>query len=460
MSKRLVLLLLCVCSLRAELKMPPYKREVLANGLVIYLMPKAGVPLVNFRIILKGGRESEPDGLAGIAGISAQLLRKGTATRTADQFSDELDSLGGTFHETSNEQATIITSEFINKDFAAGLDLTADAVLHATFPEAEVKKTLAQDMDAAKATKDNPQAAIRQYFSAFFYGPKHPYGRVEDEASIGRMTRDNIMEYVKRTYVGKNMIVIVGGDFDEATAMAALKKMFGEVPAGKAYEWVKDVRPAAGQRLLLVDKPDATQTYFRIAQPGISRTDPDRTTLLLLNTLFGGRFTSMLNDELRVNSGLTYGASCILELNRDPGAISIASYTRTETTAKAMDLAIEVLKRMNEKGITAEQLASVKAYVKGTYPRQNLKTSDQLANVLGDMEIFGLNKGEVDDLFSRIDSVTLERANATAKKWYKADSLTFVVLGNASKIRDSVKKYAPVMTEVSVKSPGYSSAGS
>jgi predicted Zn-dependent peptidase len=115
---------------------------------------------------------------------------------------------------------------------------------------------------------------------------------------------------------------------------------------------------------------------------------------------------------------------------------------------------------MNEKGITAEQLASVKAYVKGTYPRQNLETSDQLANVLGDMEIFGLNKGEVDDLFSRIDSVTLERANATAKKWYKADSLTFVVLGNASKIRDSVKKYAPVMTEVSVKSPGYSSAGS
>jgi predicted Zn-dependent peptidase len=445
---------------KAEVRLPPYKREVLPNGVVVYLMPKTGVPLVNFRIIVKGGRESEPDGLAGIASVSAQLLRKGTATRTASQFSTELDSLGGTFRETSNEQATVISSEFISKDFLEGLDLTADAVLHAAFPDAEVKKTLAQDIDQAKSIKDNPQAAIRQYFSAFFYGPKHPYGRVEDEASIGRMTRDNIMEYVKRMYAGRNMIVIAGGDFDEAAAVPALRKVFGEVPAGKAYEWVKDVRPAAGQRLLLVDKPDATQTYFRIAQPGISRTDADRTTLLLLNTLFGGRFTSMLNDELRVNSGLTYGANCIMEMNRDAGSIAIASYTRTETTSKAMDLALAVLKRLNEKGITREQLASVKAYVKGLYPTQNLETSDQLASVAGDMEIFGLNKGEVDDLFSRIDSVTVERANAAARKWYSSDSLTFVVLGNASKIRDSIKKYAPQVTEVSIKTPGYSPAGS
>jgi predicted Zn-dependent peptidase len=460
MNPRLALLFFSFALLNAEVRLPPYKREVLPNGVVIYLVPKAGVPLIDFRIILKGGRESEPDGLAGIASVSAQLLRKGTATRTADQFSDQLDTLGGSFHQTSNEQATVIASEFINKDFSAGLNLTSDVVLHPSFPDAEVKKTLAQDIDEARSMKDNPQAAIRQYFAAFFYGPNHPYGRVEDESSISRMTRDNIVDYVKRTYVGNNMIVVVGGDFDESTVLPELKKVFAEVPAGKRYEWATNIPPVAGNRLLLIDKPDATQTYFRIAQPGISRTDPDRTTLLLLNTLFGGRFTSMLNDELRVNSGLTYGANCILDLNRDAGAITIASYTRTETTGKAMDLALEVLRRMNEKGITAEQLSSVKAYVKGLYPTQNLETSDQLAAILGDMEIFGLNKGEVDDLFSRIDSVTLEHANATAKKWYKSGSLTFVVLGNASKIRDAVKKYAPQITEVSVKAPGYTSAGS
>jgi predicted Zn-dependent peptidase len=120
-----------------------------------------------------------------------------------------------------------------------------------------------------------------------------------------------------------------------------------------------------------------------------------------------------------------------------------------------MDLALDVLKRMNAKGITAEQLASVKAYVKGTYPRQALETSEQLAAVVGDIELFGLNRGEVDDLFSRIDAVTLEQANAVAKKHFRTENLTFVVLGNASKIRDAVKKYAPTVKEVSVKEPGW-----
>ena len=255
--------------------------------------------------------------------------------------------------------------------------------------------------------------------------------------------------------MGKNLIVIVSGDFDAATAGPAVKAVFGAVPAGQVYAWAKDATPVAGRRLLLIDKPDATQTYFRIAQPGIRRTDPDRTTLALVNTLFGGRFTSMLNDELRVNTGLTYGANCWVDRNREPGAITISTYTRTESTAKAMDLALAVLNRLNEKGISAAQLASVKAYVKGNYPRQALETADQLANLLGDMEVFGLNRGEVDDLFSRIDAVTLEDANAAARKWYRQQNLTFVVLGNAAKIRDDVRKYAPQMKEVSIKAAGF-----
>jgi zinc protease len=453
--KRLLLVFAMATSLAADVRLPKFTRTELPNGVVVYLMPKPGVPLVNFHVIVRGGVESEPDGLAGISSVTAQLLRRGTARRTADQFSAELDGLGGEFAVGGSDQAVVATSEFLKKDFDKGLDLTADAMLHASFPEAEVKKTLSQRVDAARSQKDNPQAAIAQYFRAFFYGPSHPYGRPADEASLHRIDRDKITEYAKKLYVGKNMILIVGGDFDPVAAQAAVNKTFGEAPAGAEYHWAADAKPAGANRLLLIDKPDATQTYFRIAQPGISRTDPDRTTLQLLNTLFGGRFTSMLNDALRVNSGLTYGASSILDLQREPGAITISTYTRTETTEKALDMALDVLKGMNKNGITAEQLSSVKAYVKGTYPRQALETSDQLANVLGDIEIFGLNRGEVDDLFSRIDAVTLEQANAAVKKHFRPENLTFVVLGNASKIRDSVKKYAPSVKEVSVKEPGW-----
>jgi zinc protease len=441
----------------AEIRMPKFSREVLPNGVVLYTMPKPAVPLVSIRVLVKGGVESEPAGLAGISTATAQLLRTGTAKRTATQFSTELDGLGGSFIAAANEQYVLVATEFLKKDFAAGLDMTADAVLHPTFPEAEVKKVLARAIDSVKGQKDNPQAAIGQYFKTFYYGAGHPYGKTPDEASLGRIDRAKIAEYVKKMYTGRNITVIVAGDFDSAAVSAAVRESFGKAAAGTTWEWAKDAKPAGGARLLLIDKPDATQTYFRIAQRGIARTDPDRTAVLLINTLFGGRFTSMLNDALRVNSGLTYGAASTLDQHRLPGAISISTYTRTETTEQAMDMALAQLKNLYEKGITAEQLASAKAYVKGTYPRQTLETADQLAAMLGDMEIFGLNRGEVDDLLSRIDAVTLDRANAVAKKYYQTKDLTFVVLGNAAKIRETVKKYAPVMQEVKASAPGFGS---
>jgi predicted Zn-dependent peptidase len=239
----------------------------------------------------------------------------------------------------------------------------------------------------------------------------------------------------------------VTGDFNPAAAKTKLAQVFGAAPAGVAYQW--GTAPALSRRgqLLLIDKPDATQTYFEIAQPG--------TTLEIINTLFGGRFTSMLNDALRVNSGLTYGASCQLEQARLPGAIVISTYTKTDTTVQAMDMALDVLRALNEKGITAAQLASAKAYVKGLYPTRRLETMDQIAALIGEIELYGLGRDEVDGYFQRIDAITLDQANAAIKKYYQTNDLTFVVLGAAGKIRDQVKKYDPHMTEVSIKTAGW-----
>jgi predicted Zn-dependent peptidase len=458
MTARWSLVALVSCaSLFGQLKLPPYSRTVLPNGVVVDLLPRTGVPLVGFRVLVKGGVEAEPANLAGLASVTAQLLRKGTGKRSADQFSEELDFLGGTFQSGDSPQSsvTIISGEFLKKDFDRGLDLMTDAVLHPTFPETEVRKALSQRVDAAKAMKDNPQGAIGAYFAAYFFGPNHPYGHPPDEITLGRIQRQEIVDFHDRVYCGKNIVVIVTGDFDPESAAGKIRETFAGVASGQAFEWTKAARPSAPSNLLLIDKPDATQTYFYIAQPGIDRKNPDRVKLLLINTLFGGRFTSMLNEALRVNSGLSYGANCLLQRVRLPGGIIITTYTKTDTTEKAIDMALDVLKQLSEKGITAEQLTSVKAYIKGTFPTQQLETTDQLSNVLADMELYGLGKDEIDDFFSRIDSASLDDINATARKYYKPDHLTFVLLGNAAKIRQVAAKYAPKVTEVSVNKPGF-----
>jgi zinc protease len=471
MKSRLVLAaLLASAAFAADVRLPQFTRQVLPNGVTIELMPKPGVPLVGFRILINGGAEAEPANLPGVASITAQLLRKGTAKRSADQFSEELDFLGGTFQtpEASQSPASVIAAEFLKKDFDRGLDLVGDAVLHPSFPETEVNKLLSQRIDAAKSAKDNPQSSIGLYFASFFFGPGHPYGRVADENSLARIHRDDIVAFHARNYCGKNLIVIVTGDFDSASAESKIREVFGNVPGGTAFDGKQADLPLAsrafngliplgsGPRLLLVDKPDATQTYFYIAQPGIDRTNPDRVKLMLVNLVFGGRFTSLLNEALRVKSGLTYGATSIVQQPRVPGATIMASFTKTETTEKAIDMALDVLKQLDDKGLTPDQLSSSKAYMKGTFPTQRLETKDQLATVLGDLAIYNLGKGDIDDLFSRIDAVTLEDANAAARKYYQSGNLTFVLIGNASKIRDSVKKYAPKMVEIPITKPGFS----
>jgi predicted Zn-dependent peptidase len=419
------------------------------------LAPKPGLPLVNFRVIVKGGAESEPAGLAGLAGMTTGLLRRGSAQWNAEQFAEELDGLGGTFFGNDSRQQIGISAEFLKKDFDKGLALVADAVLRPTFPEAEVRKSLARAADGLKSMKDNPGAAIGNFYESFFYGAAHPYGRPQDEASTDRIRRDDILAYHKRMFVGRNLIVIVAGDFDPATAKARVTQAFGAAPAGDAYSWAEEKPPVAASRVLVIDKPDATQTYFVIAQPGVRRTTEDRTALALVNTLFGGRFTSMINDELRVNSGLTYGARCQIDQDRLTGGLYITSYTKTETTEKALDLSLDVLKRLREKGITAEQLASAKAYTKGTYPPRAVQTADQIANMLGEIELFGLDRNEVDGFFARVDGVTLDQANAAIRKYYQTDKLTFVLLGNAAKFRDIAKKYGQTLVERPARQAGW-----
>ena len=459
--KRFLLALALCGSLAAQIKLPPYTREVLSNGTVMYFMQRTGIPLVRFLVVVKGGSEADPLERAGLASVTAELLRRGTAQFSAEQFSEAIDSLGGNLGANADEQSTTISAEFLSKDFDHGLTLVSEAVLRPTFPDEEVRKIVARRVDTLKSSKDNPGQSIRPFYQTFFFGGAHPYGRVADEASYDRIRRAEIVEGHKKLFVGRNLIVIVAGYFDPAAAKASVTKTFGVVPAGEPFKFIANAavpRPSA-PRVLLIDKPDATQTYFTIAQPGVRRSTPDRVPLILVNTLFGGRFTSMINDALRVNSGLTYGASSSVQMGRLDGAITINTYTKTDTTEKAIDMALDVLKSLGNKGLTADQLASAKAYVKGEYPTRTVQTADQIANVLAEMELYGLGRDEVDQYFSRIDAVTLDQANAAARKYYRTDNLTFVLLGNAAKIRDVAKKYGTV-AEKEARLPGWAPAAS
>jgi zinc protease len=438
------------------LRMPPHEKVVLKNGLTVLLLEKHGVPLVDISTIVKAGAVIDPAGQEGLATVTAELLRKGTKTRTAQQFSADLDYIGGTFDGEATSDYTVINAEFLTKDLARGLELYSDALLHPTFPEDETTKLLAQSADAIRAAKDDPQAVMFAYYDGYLYGT-HPYGRPAsgDEISLTKIRRDNVAKFYEANYTPSNTIIAIAGEFNIDEMKSKLEQTFGAWPARTVKsEAIPPVTPAKSKRLLLVDKPDASQVYFAIGNTGVSATDPDRAAIRVVNTIFGGRFTSELNEALRVESGYTYGAESFFDDRKMPGPFAIFSFTKNETTTPAIDLALQVLAKLHKDGVTEEQLKSAKSYIKGQFP-PNIETSRQLARIVASHEFYGLGDDEINQLDARVDAVTPEIARQVIQKHFPAENLVFVLIGKASAVGPAVKKYAPTQDTRPISDPGF-----
>jgi zinc protease len=452
------LLLLSVSALAQQsLQLPPYQKTKLPNGLTVILMRQTEVPLVSFHVGIRAGAINDPAGKEGLSSVTAELMRKGTKTRTSEQLASELDFVGGRLSFNAGADSVSVSAEFMKKDLATGLDLLADALMNPTFPQSEVDKLLAQRIDGIKQAKDQAQAVIQNYFNAYLYGP-HPYARPAEgtEKSLAAIKRADIVSFYEKNYGPQSITIAVVGDFDSTAMLSALKSKFGNWQQKTALVAPNIPTPVAykGKKLLLVDKPDSTQTFFLIGNVGIARTNEDRVGIQVVNTVFGERFTSMLNDALRVSSGLTYGARARFQLRQVAGPFVISTYTQNKTTVQAIDLALDILKKLHEEGLSEEQLKSAKAYIKGTYP-PNIETNDQLARLLVELDFYGLDEREVNNFFAKIDALTVADTKRIIQQYYPLDNLVFTLIGKADEIRGQVKKYAPELEEKKINQVGF-----
>jgi predicted Zn-dependent peptidase len=436
--------------------LPPHQKVALKNGLTLLLMEKHGVPIIDLSAIVKTGGIADPSGKEGLASTTAALLRKGTAKRSAQQFAADMDFIGGSFDADAGPDFTRIDAEFLTKDLVSGLDLFTDAVLHPTFPQAEVDKLLAQSIDAVRAAKDEPQAVLGSYYAGYLF-LAHPYGRPTggDELSLKRIHRDDVASFYASNYAPGNTILAVSGEFNATEMQKKLEEVLGTWLAKTVASATLPVPPVSkGKRLLLVDKPDASQTYFAIGNVGVAQNDPDRVAISVVNTIFGGRFTSELNEALRVESGYTYGVQSMFQRRRVAGPFGIFSFTKNETTVPAIDLALQILDKLHKNGVTAEQLASAKSYIKGQFP-PNVETSAQLASLIAVHEFYGLGDDETNQFEARVDAVTPEMAKQVIEKHFPAENLVFVLIGKASAIGPAVEKYASKRDGRAISEPGY-----
>jgi len=435
--------------------LPTYSRVVLENGLVLALLEQHELPLVDFQLLLRTGSISDPQGKEGLANITLSLLRKGTQKRTAEQIAEELDFLGAELDLSTSLEFGVVSAQFLAKDVEVGLGLLTDILLRPTFPEAEFDKAVDLAVDELAEAKDNPRTVIGTYFTGFVFAG-HPFGRPlgGTETSLPTLTRSDVLRFHDAYVRPNNAILAVVGDFNSKSLQEQVTSAF--------KKWEKSpVTPASpvaapqlnGRQVVLIDKPDAVQTYFQIGNIGVAKGDPDEATLDVVNTIFGGRFTSWLMTELRTNTGLSYNAHSRFVQRTVPGTFYISSFTRTADTEKAMDLALEILDRLHKQGVTQEEIASAQNYIRGQFP-PNYESAGDLADAITEIEFYGLDRATINEHTHKTDAVTLEQARQAIAKHYPRENLAIVMIGQADSVGTVAAKYGDVRAK-KISDPGY-----
>lgn len=441
----------------AGVTLPAFERFELPNGTVLLLTEKPDVPLISVTAILRGGAVVDPEDRSGLAGLLAAMLQRGAGDRDAAQFAESIDASGGVLTARADLETITITGNFLARDAGLMVELLADMLLRPQLQEVEFDKLRERSINFIRAAKDtNLNALLPIYGQAFLFGA-HPYGNPVSgsEATLAAISHADVLDFYEQQLGGDRLVIAVAGEFDAAAMVAQLTAAFGDWrPAAAAPPDLARAAPQHGRRVLLVDKPGATQTYFWLGNVGVARDYENRAALDIANTVFGGRYTSMLNTALRLESGLTYGARSQLSRASQPGSIAIISFTPTESTFKAIDMALDTLGRLRESGIDENTLASARNYILGQFPT-SLETADQLATQLAALEAFGLDIAYINEYGAALAATGTDSVAAEIESVFPAaEDLVIVLLGDAEAIREQASVYGPLI-EVSIADPHF-----
>lgn len=426
----------------------------LPNGMRVILLADHEAPLVSVDARVVGGSVEDEPGKAGATDLLATLLAKGAGDRGSAEFHEAVDFVGGSFGTGAGRRWISVAAEFLKKDADLELELVSDALRRPLLPASEFEKERALAIDGIRQSKQDPRDIIRLYHAHTFFGA-HPFAKPSggDETSLAALTLDDVKAVAARTLGPSRTWLAVAGDFEPSAMRRKIEARFGDWSAQVAdpAPVPKLERPAG--KVLLVDAPQSLQTYFRFGQLGFDWSDPDYPARDVADTILGGLFTSRLNKALRIDSGLTYGASSRFD-DWTQGTFFVASYAEVAKGEEAMQMAFDVTSKFLAGGITQAEFDASRAYIKGQFAPGTIETAAQAASQILDLEIAGLPRDVVGKLLARIDALTLADVNRVIRERYPSKDWVWTVVGPADKLRESMAKRGPV-TECKLADPGF-----
>lgn len=417
---------------------PPYEVRSLANGLSVVVVVHNEQPAISLRLIVRAGGAQDPPDKLGLAGMTAWLLDQGTTTRTAQQVADTIDSAGGDLETGAARDMSFANVTVMKDGLGLGMDLMADVVRRPAFAPEEMERYRQQLLAALRVSYEDPRFLADLLCDRLVYG-SHPYGLPSDgtPATIEKLTRADLVEFHRRHYAPNNSILAIVGDVTVEQAMAEANRAFGDWPRRELPADVIDAPPKAARRLVVLDKPDAVQTEIRVGQLGIPRNNKDYMAFRVAMNILGGEGANRLHRVLRVERGLTYGASVQLETLARSGEIVAETNTRTETTGEALRLIVDEFARLRRERVGDTELEFAKAYLAGSFPL-TIETPNDIALQVLNVLFYGLPVEDLQTFQKRVDAVTADYIEYVAGKYLQPDKLSVVLVGNAAGFLDQL----------------------
>jgi zinc protease len=431
-----------------EIKLPPIYKETLDNGLPVMIIEHHELPIVAFRLVTKSGGMDDPAGKAGLANFVADLLRQGTKTRSATQISEEIDFIGGSLGAGADYDYLNVNCQVLKKHLEKGLDLLAEVVLNPVFAEEEIERLRSKRIGEIKQAWDDPETVADLKFREFLYGNSPlAFSLDGSEESVKGITRQDIVNFHQTHFIPNNSILAIVGDVTKSEVLTKVKQKFGSWK--KQSLPVRDFaqpEPVKGVQVLLVDKPDLTQTYINFGHLGIQRNHPDYFPVLVMNYILGGGgFSSRLMQEIRANRGLTYGISCYFDMYKQGGSYSVGTFTRNDSTLAAIQASLEEIKRIRKEKVSKKELEDAKNFYLGYFPSR-FETPQQIATQVLNVEIYGLGDDYLKNYRKNVRNITVDDIQRVAQKYLDPENLKFVVVSNASDVKVKLESLGNVKT--------------
>lgn len=423
------------------LPVPAIDQRTLDNGLTVWVVPRAGMPRVDYVLAFKGaGLAADEAAMPGFASTLAGLLTEGTAKRDSKAIAEHAQSLGGSVGAFANNDGLVVSADALASNADAMLGLLAEVVRGANFPEQEIALAKANALQGLKAAEAQPGFRAERAILKAVYGD-HPYARTQNtEEGINAISRDKLVAAYQQRLRPEQALLVVTGRIDAETGFKLAQQHLGDWKVeGKAAPATAVAASTAKPSFVHLERVGSVQSALRVGRPAVPATDADYIPLRVASTILGGGFSSRLMQNLREDKGYTYGAYLGYRAQVAGGALIASADVRNEVTGAALGEFFGEYKRIGAEAVSARELDMNKRYIAGGYLISN-QLQGAVAGTLANNWLVGLPPEFLGEFVPKVRAVDAAQVQAIGKKYFAPEQQSIVVVGDQAVV-EQLKAY-------------------